>query len=309
MSLVNQGNLGLFSITESKNNDLGMGVLSDGTPYLTNRGLAKICGIEPSTTLRLLQKWDEEQNKPRGRKILELLKAQGYSAPNLFIEANGIHGSFYAIPDAVCMAILEYYSFEAEQANAEIAKTNYRILARSSFKLYVYDQCNYNPNQKIDDSWQMFHERLLLNDNIPINYFSIFKELSAVIVNMIRTGCKIDDTTVPDISVGQIWSRYWTQNKLDEKYGERFKFPHTYPDTFRQSAGGQYDAWVYPTDALGVFRRWLYETYFMDKFPKYLNTKVTSGALVAHDATRLLDTLQKPALVAQKSSEKKDDNK
>lgn len=83
------------------------------------------------------------------------------------------------------MAILEYYSFEAGQTNAEIAKTNFRILARSSFKLYVYDQCNYNPNQKIDDSWQIFHERSF-NDNILISYFSIFKELSAVIVNMIR---------------------------------------------------------------------------------------------------------------------------
>ncbi|WP_151963620.1 hypothetical protein [Acinetobacter oleivorans] len=307
MSLQHQGNLGLFSITESTNSNLGMGVLSDGTPYLTNRGLAKVCGVDHSATLRLLQKWDEEKHKPRGKKILELLNAQGYSESNLYIEANGIHGSFYAIPDAVCLALLEYYAFDAEHTNKEIAKTNYRILARSSFKLYVYDQCNYNPNQKIDDSWQMFHERLLLNDNIPINYFSIFKELSAVIVNMIRAGCKIDDTTIPDISVGQIWARYWTQNKLDEKYGDRFKFPHTYPDTFRQSTGGQYDAWVYPADALGVFRRWLHETYFMDKFPKYLNTKVTSGAIVAHDATRLLDTLQKPALATQNPPEK--DNK
>lgn len=306
MSLINQGNLGLFSITESRNNDMGMGVLSDGTPYLTNRGLAKLCGVDPSVTLRLLQKWDDEKNKPRGKKILELLAAQGYDEQHLYIEANGIHGPFLAISDAVCMAMLEYYAFEAGQANAEIAKTNFRILARSSFKLYVYDQCNYNPNQKIDDSWQIFHERLLLNDNMPINYFSIFKELSAVIVNMIREGCKIDDTTIPDISVGQIWARHWTQNKFNETYGERFKFPHTYPDTFRQSAGGQYDAWVYPIDALGVFRRWLHVTYFIEKFPKYLNTKVTSGAIVAQDASRLLDVLQKPALSTEQSH--KNDN-
>ncbi|MDQ8996340.1 hypothetical protein [Acinetobacter soli] len=306
MSSINQGNLGLFSITESRSNDLGMGVLSDGTPYLTNRGLAKVCGVDPSATLRLLQKWEEEKHKPRGRKILELLNAQGYTESNLYIEANGIHGLFYAIPDAVCMALLEYYSFEAGQPNAEIAKTNFRLLARSSFKLYVYEQCNYNQNQRIDDSWQLFHERLLLNDNIPHNYFSIFKELSATILNMIREGCKIDDTTVPDISVGQIWARYWMQNKLDEKFGERFKFPHTYPDTFRQSAGGQYDAWVYPIDALGVFRRWLHETYFMEKFPKYLNTKITSGAIVAKDATKLLDVLQKPAISAQNSKDKDD---
>jgi len=303
MQLINQQNLGLFSIAETNTNDLPMGVLSDGTPYLTVRGLAKVCGVEHTSILRLVQKWSEEQHTPRGRKILDLLVAQDYNQPELYINASSIHGGFFAIPDAVCMAILEYYSFDAEETNKEIARTNYRILARSSFKLYVYNQCNYNPNQKIDDSWQAFHERLLLNDNIPINYFSIFKELSTVIVNMIRGGCKIDDTTVPDISVGQIWSRYWTQNKLDDSFGERCKFPHVYPDTFRQSSGGEYEAWIYPANSLGVFRKWLYEVYLMEKFPKYLNTKVTSGAIVAPDASKLLDVLQKPVLNSQTNSE------
>ncbi|MCT6584215.1 hypothetical protein [Acinetobacter baumannii] len=299
MQLTSQGNLGLFSVAETSINDLPMGVLSDGTPYLTIRGLTKICGAEHSSILNLVQNWHQEKFQPRGQKILELLRAQNYLNENLFISANSIHGDFIAIPDAVCMAILEYYAFDADSINKEVALTNYRILARSSFKLYVYTQCNYNPNQKIDNSWQAFHERLLLNDNIPINYFSIFKELSTVIVNMIRGGCKIDDTTVPDISVGQIWSRYWTQNKFDEVYGFRQKFPHVYPDTFRQSSGGEYEAWIYPADALGIFRKWLYEIYLMEKFPKYLNTKVTSGAIVAPEATKLLDVLQKPAQIIQ----------
>ncbi|WP_257230238.1 hypothetical protein [Acinetobacter sp. YH01013] len=301
MLSVQQRSLGLFSIAETSNNDLPMGVLSDGTPYLTVRGLAKVCGVEHTSILRLIQKWSEEKDKPRGVKIAELLQAQDYHDQNLYISASGIHGNFYAIPDAVCMAILEYYAFDSDKTDKEIARTNYRILARSSFKLYVYTQCNYNPNQKIDDSWQAFHERLLLNDNIPINYFSIFKELSTVIVNMIRGGCKIDDTTVPDISVGQIWSRYWVQNKFDESYGSRCKFPHVYPDTFRQSSGGEYEAWIYPADALGVFRKWLYEIYLMEKFPKYLNTKVTRGAIIAPDATKLLDVLQKPGQISQNS--------
>ncbi|EXR38290.1 hypothetical protein J655_3432 [Acinetobacter sp. 1294243] len=37
----------------------------------------------------------------------------------------------------------------------------------------------------------------------------------------------------------------------------------------------------------------------MEKFPKYLNTKVTSGAIVAPDASKLLDVLQKPVLNSQ----------
>lgn len=75
------------------------------------------------------------------------------------------------------MALLEYYAIDTDLPNKEIARTNYRILAISSFKIYVYTKCNYDPNRKVDGSWQAFHERLLLNDNIPINYFSIFKEL------------------------------------------------------------------------------------------------------------------------------------
>lgn len=296
MQIAKQQNLNLFSITEKVIDGLPIGVLSDGTPYASIRGLAKLCGVDHAVIVRLIKNWDEEQLKPRGQKILELLKAQNYSNKNLYINASNGHRDFLAIPDAVCMALLEYYAIDADLPNKEIARTNYRILAISSFKIYVYTKCNYDPNRKVDGSWQAFHERLLLNDNIPINYFSIFKELSTVIVNMIRGGCKIDDTTVPDISVGQIWARYWAQNKFDEMYGARCKFPHVYPDTFRQSSGGEYEAWIYPADALGVFRKWLYEVYLMDKFPKYLNTKVTSGAIIAPDANKLLDVLQKPAL-------------
>lgn len=296
MKISTQQNLNLFSITEKVIDGLPIGVLNDGTPYVSIRGLATLCGIDHAVIVRLIKHWNEDQLKPRGQKILEILKSQNYHHPELYIEASNGYRNFPAIPDAVCMAILEYYSFEAGQTNAEIARTNFRILARSSFKLYVYEQCNYNPNQKANDSWQAFHERLLLNDNIPFNYFSIFKELSAVILNMIREGCKIDDSTVPDISAGQIWARYWTQNKLDEKYGARYKFPHVYPDTFRQSVGGEYEAWIYPADALGIFRQWLHEIYLIEKFPKYLNTKVTSGAIINTDAHKLLDVLQKPAL-------------
>lgn len=296
MQIPQQQSLNLFSVAEKVIDGLPIGVLNDGTPYVSIRGMATLCGIDHAVIVRLMKHWDKEQLKPRGQKILEILQSQNYNQTNLYIQASNGHRTFPAIPDAVCMALLEYYAFSAEQANTEIAKTNFRILARASFKLYVYEKCEYNPNQNTNDSWQAFHERLLLNDNIPLGYFSIFKELSGVILSMIREGCKIDDSTVPDISVGQIWTRYWTQNNFNEKYGERFKFPHVYPDTFRQSSGGEYEAWVYPADALGIFRQWLHEVYLIEKFPKYLNTKVTSGAIINADADKLLDVLQKPAL-------------
>lgn len=290
-----QQRLGLFPIIETEVNELQMGVLSDGTPYLTLRGLAKVCGIDHSTIVKLAQNWEIEKTKRRGARIQELLDAQKYTEPFLYISAHNSQGEFYAFTDAVCMAFLEYYAFEATSIDNSTALANYRLLARSSFKIYVYQQCKYNPNHKIDSSWQNFQERLLLNDDIPIAYFSIFKELSAIILNMIRGGCVIDDKTVPDISVGTIWAKYWTSKNLDRKYGARTKHPHEYPQSFRQSAGGLYEAWVYPVESLGEFRKWLYEVYLMEKFPAYLNGKVAKGAIVNNDAIKLLDTLQKPA--------------
>lgn len=297
-----QQKLGLFPIVETESDGLPMGVLSDGTPYLTLRGLAKVCGIEPSTIVRLAQNWSAEKLKPRGKRISELLYSQGFNEDYLYISVSNTGGEFYAFPDAVCMAFLEYYAFEASSnVDNSIAISNYRLLARSSFKIYVYQQCKYNPNQKIDSSWQNFQDRLLLNDNIPIAYFSIFKELSSIILNMIKGGCVIDDKTVPDGSVGSIWSTYWQSNKLEVKYGSRIKHPHEYPKSFRQSAATSIEAWVYPVESLGVFRKWLYEVYLMEKFPTYLNKKVSTGAIVSNDAIKLLDTLQKPANLENKN--------
>ncbi|MDP8078330.1 hypothetical protein [Phocoenobacter skyensis] len=42
-----------------------MGILDDGTPYLTMSALSKICGIDPSTMWAFTANWDHEDNKPR----------------------------------------------------------------------------------------------------------------------------------------------------------------------------------------------------------------------------------------------------
>ena len=288
-----QRSLGLFPVTESEINGLPMGVLSDGTPYLTMRGLARICGVEPSTITRLASNWSEEITKPRGKRINELMREQGFTGDKLYIITQGSQGEVHAYTDAVCMAFLEYYAFEAESKNKEIALANYRFLARSSFKIYIYQSCGYNPERKIDSSWQNYHDRLLLNDSIPVSHFSIFREMSAIIVNMIKGGCTLDDKTVPDISVGMAWSKYWVGGSLESRFGQRLKYPHEYPESFRQAAAGPQDAWIYPMTALGEFRVWLYEYYIAVKFGGYLSTKVSKGAISSDDAILLIESTQK----------------
>ena len=299
-NIANQMELNLYPVKELEEDGfIQMGVLSDGTPYLTLRGLARLCGVDHTALLRLANGWNEEQLKPRGVKIKELLAAQGYKGENLHIRTRGRGGENHAYTDAVCMAILEYYAFEATQGSSDIAIRSYRLLARKSLREVIYNRCGFNPNQHIPDSWRNFHERILLNDEIPKGYFSIFREIADIVVHIVQSGCPHNDHSVPDISVGQTWGTYWSKNKLDEKYGNRVQFPHNYPEWYRQSAVNPVPAWIYPISALGVFRDWLYEHYIPEKFPAYLERKVKDGSVLPSRAEQLVKAVTKKELTSK----------
>ena len=92
----------------------------------------------------------------------------------------------------------------------------------------------------------------------------------------------IDSKFVPDISVGIAWGTYWSANKLNEKFGERIKFQHNYPDYFPQSESNPQEPWCYPEMALGEFRKWIREHYIGGgKLANYLTDKVKQNALPA----------------------------
>ena len=46
-----------FLIKGIERDGIVMGALSDGTPYLTGRGLARMCGVENSVIFRLPNNW------------------------------------------------------------------------------------------------------------------------------------------------------------------------------------------------------------------------------------------------------------
>jgi len=286
----------LFPIREIEVDGVQMGVLSDGTPYLTMRGLARMCGIDNPVLLRMANNWAEEKSKPRGKKLMELLAAQGHPGDALYLRTMGPGGETHAYTDAACMAILEYYAFESAQADNETAIRNYRLLARSSFRQFIYKGCGYDPNKHIPQSWKSFHERILLNDQIPIGFFAIFREVADLVVHMIQGGCPLDDHTVPDISVGIAWAKHWNAEGLAQRFGERVQHPHMYPDWFPQSAANPVNAWIYPASALGEFRVWLYSSYLPNNFPKYLDGKVKSGVFLPSRAKQLLVAVTRPAL-------------
>lgn len=290
----NEQQLELFPVTEVEVDGIQMGVLSDGTPYLTMRGLARMCGIDNAVLFRLASNWQEEQLKPRGIKVRELLASQGHRVDSLYTMVKGKTGETHAYTDAVCMAILEYYAFESAQSANEIAIRNYRILARSSFRAFIYNRCGYDPDKHIPDSWKNFHERVLLNDQVPVGYFSVFREIADLVVHMIQKGCPLDDHTVPDVSIGKTWAIHWQNSDFDSVHGERLKHPHYYPGWFPQSAANPVEVWIYPVKALGEFRIWLYENYIPKYFPKYLDTKVKKGLFLPSRAELLINAVTKP---------------
>lgn len=289
-----QLNFDLIPIREVEVDGIQMGVLANGTPYLTMRGLAIMCGVRPSVIQGLASDWVNEKNKPRGRIINSSLLSQGYNSENLFIRTKGNGGEVHAYTDAVCMAVLEYYAFDASQPNAETARTNYRILARDSFRRFIYNKTGYHENQ-ITQSWINYQERILLNDQLPYDYFSVFREIADVMVHLVNGGLPINDHTVPDGSVGTAWGKYWDANEMDLRYRPRIRFAHKYPDSYPQSAANAYiKPWIYPIEALGDFRKWLYASYAVENLPGYLERKMNKGLI--QDVESLLEAVKRPEL-------------
>jgi hypothetical protein len=278
--------LDLEVAVEIEKDGVGMGVLSDGTPFLNIRGLARMCGVDHSAIIRITNDWLETPLKPREKKIRELVRSQGADDSVAFfaVEKDGVIQQ-HAVPPAVCMAVLEYYAFDARTGN-DAALSNYRTLARKGFKDFIYAQTGFNPNNAATVAWQQFHDRVSLSyHTVPAGYFSIFKEIADMVVTMIRQGAVLNDKFIPDISVGSLWGRYWTKENLEVIYGERKRYEHSYPSYFPQAASNPQEAYCYPDDALGEFRKWVREHYVPVRLPNYLSDKVKQGRIPAQQAS------------------------
>ena len=271
-----QKNLSLFIDKQAEVNGVAMGVLSDGTPFLTGRGLARLCGVAHSVIQDLTTDWLDTVPKSRINTIRDILATRGMSFEKPFVEVKQSNSTMIAYPDAVCVAVLEYYAFEAGGNIKATAITNFRLLAGQALRDYIYVQVGYDPRAAVPEIWRQFHDRVsLVYNSVPAGYFGIFKEISDMIVTLGQAGVPIDSSFVPDISVGQHWSKHWMASYYDAHYGERKKFDHNFPDYFPQSPSNPQEAWCYPEAALGEFRRWFREGYIGDgKFEAYLLQKV-----------------------------------
>jgi hypothetical protein len=269
-------------------NGIEMGVLEDGTPFLSMRGLTRLCGVSNSHLSDTAKAWLEGRHG--ATKLGQFLLNAGIAvneslyAPIPVTKAQGTVQ--YAFSDRISSLVLEYYAFEADGKNAT-ALNNYRLTSRAGLRLFIYSTLGWDPANLVPQPWRHFHDRVTLV-SAPTGFFSVFKESADFVIHSIRGGLKVDDRTVPDISIGSAWADYWKKNKLSAAHGDRVRHDHSYPDYFPQAASNPQEIWVYPVAALPAFRVWLQTEYVQKKFPNYLSTKVLQGALPASAAELML---------------------
>lgn len=258
---------------------IGMGVLSDGTPFLTARGLGRLCGVSHTVILDIANDWSS--NKPTVRKIQAILETHGLSYTSAYQAITEKNGTFHAYPDGVCLAVLEYYAFDAGANKKKEALMNFRLLAGKALRDFIYAQVGYDPDNHVPAQWKQFHDRMSLVYNaVPAGYFGVFKEIADMVLHLGQQGLHIDSSFVPDISVGQHWAKHWKAGGLAEAYGERISYAHNYPDYFPQALSNPQESNCYPEAALGEFRRWFREIYIgAGKFETYLKGKAKDKSL------------------------------
>ena len=210
-----------------------------------------------------------------------MLAKRGLEAQTAHIEASEANGRrHFAYPADICLAILEYYAFEAGEHNKPEARNNFRLLAGTALRDFIYTQVGYDPNNNLPERWKVFHDRITLNANVPSGYFSVFKEIADLFVTMGQQGVHIDTNIVPDISVGKLWGRYWIEQNLKARFGDRQHYEHSYPDYFPQARSNPQKSYCYPEQALGEFRRWVRECYVGEgAFKTYLDNQAKNGCL------------------------------
>lgn len=251
-----------------------MGILDNGMPYLTQRGLATVTGGARSSLYDITKEWEDRYadaviGKDRISFFKEYLFTKGFHEPTLHIETVQKGSIHYAYPDVVCMAFLEYYAFEAKGDNTT-ALGSYRKFATFGFQKYIYDALEYTPG----DKWKYHHDRIsLLRDTAPLGYFTIFQEVSGLIVDLIAADLTVNHNTIVDISVGSHWGTYWKNNKLEDEFGDRIDYEHNYPNYYPQSLSNPQKPKAYPDAALPLFRQWFRRVYLPTKFPTYILTK------------------------------------
>lgn len=163
-------NLGIEKDTEV--NGIGMGVLVGGLPYLNQRGLAALCGVQNAHIGTISSQWNEGDQKPRIKTIKDILAKSGATYSTAHVEVVHRGTTHYCYPADVCLAVLEYYAFDAGSNTQPQARDNFRLLAGSKLRELIYSQVGYDPTKTNTKRFEKWHERIALNYQSAPKVFS-----------------------------------------------------------------------------------------------------------------------------------------
>lgn len=290
-----QSKLDLVPVKMQEVDNISMGVLPNGETFLSLQGLAKFCGVAPSAIIQLAQDWQkgEAQTKSRGKQLAQLISEWTDSDEipvSLYVEIENsysISNVTHAVPESIVMAITDYYAHYAQVTKPE-AVSNYRKAAKLGLRRYIYDRLDYNEQDLISESWKLFQERILNNES-PKGYFTMFDEATTIIASLIRNNIAVDDSIMPDGSLGIHWAKFWKSQNLEASFGPRIKIRHQFPESYRQLDP---EINAYPNEALSVFRTWFQDTYLPQKYPNYVKTKIKDKSKIS----LLLEAVLPPSL-------------
>ncbi|HIF9503922.1 TPA: hypothetical protein ACX6SZ_000255 [Photobacterium damselae] len=276
--------------------NIQMGVLPTGETYMSLRGLARFCGVNHSVIQELAKEWADGSlfNKGRGQKILQTFQrvTNGQTPPSSMyavIETNNsLFPVIHAVPEPICVSVLQYYALHARLEDNSIAIANFEHAAAFGLRKYIYGRLDFDFDGIKDHCWNLLKERILYNAD-PVGYFTTFSQSTSIIANFVKHNIVVDERTMVDGSIGSVWGRYWTQNNLAAKYGDRIQIPHKFPKSYPQR-----DPMVnaYPTEALPEFLKWFNDIYLVEKFGKYLMTKVKKGDIEKERLPTLVEAVQ-----------------
>ena len=162
--------------------------------------------------IRITSAWQDQPAKPREAKIKELIVAMGGDpsvASSPYLER------VQSITQCQMRFAWQFWNTMPlrRRVVSDHAAKSYRTLARKGFQEFIYSQVGWNPSGSADIAWRQFHDRVgLTYHTVPDGYFSIFKELSDLIVTLLRQGANLGTKFIPDISVGIAWGE-----TLDER--------------------------------------------------------------------------------------------
>ncbi len=250
---------------------IDVGILPDGTPFMSGRELARACGISNSTLVGWGETTPQIGDRHRAGKLANLLATYRYQGDRLFVPIPdgtkfGGRANVSAYPYQVCLAFLDYYAFEA---NKEDARNSLRLLSEKQLPQFIcaaveaplQKAAPQPPIKPLDDPFR----RRPLRNGIPIGYFEVGQvladeQMSSLLTPELRTALLTN--------IDKAWNRYWNIQQLSQQYGDRFAMPQRPLNDWARIR--QY---VYPSVALATFKDWLALHYLPDRYPSYWQRK------------------------------------